>query len=156
MNAGEIMTRDVVTVPPTATTSEIAMILAESASSNVPVCEADGTLLGIVGEADLTRYLANARGLWRGWWSRYLTLGSNRAPAHLNHTRSARDSARELMRTDLITAAEATCVADVVEMMLDHDFRRVPVVRDGKLVGVVTRQDVVKTMAPNPATGPPA
>jgi CBS domain-containing protein len=146
MQAADIMTRHVTAVLPSATASEIAATLAGGAAGNVLVCDPDGTLLGIVSEDDLAHYLDRTRESWRGWWSRYLALGTD--PNSLLGANSRRDSAWELMRTDLLTVGENTPVADVVETMLDHDISRVPVVRGGKLVGIVTRADLLKTMIP--------
>jgi len=57
-----------------------------------------------------------------------------------------RDAARDLMHASVFTARETTPVADIVEVMLDQGLSRVPVLRDGKLIGIVTRSDLLKTM----------
>jgi CBS domain-containing protein len=128
MNAAELMTRFVVTVLPTATLAEVARTLSEHAISGVPVCEADGTLVGIISEGDLIRPLA------RGEHRRF--EGQSRA--------------REIMRSEVVSAAETTSVRDIVAAMIAHEIKRVPIVRDGRLVGIVTRADLVKTMVHRP------
>jgi CBS domain-containing protein len=150
MDAAEIMTRFVVTVSPNATMNEIAKTLAEHAISGVPVCEADGTLVGIITEGDLVRPLMRSRERRRDWWLRQLAEGTDLAPEFLNYVKGAGGSARELMRPDVITATETTQVGDLAELMMTHDIKRVPIVRDGKLTGIVTRADLVKTLARNP------
>jgi len=150
MDAAEIMTRFVITVPPNATMNEIAKTLAEHAISGVPVCEADGTLVGIITEGDLVRPLMRSRERRRDWWLRQLAEGTDLAPEFLNYVKGAQSSARELMRPNVITATETTQVGDIAELMMTHDIKRVPIVRDGKLTGIVTRADLVKTMARNP------
>jgi len=64
MQAAEIMTREVATVAPCATTAEIATAMANGAVSDIPVCDADGTLQGMVSEDDLTRYVEHEREIW--------------------------------------------------------------------------------------------
>jgi len=86
----------------------------------------------------------------REWWLRHLADGTDLAPEFLNYVKGARTSARELMRTDVITATETTSTADVAELMMKHDIKRVPILRDGKLVGIVTRADLVKMIAHSP------
>lgn len=127
MTAGEIMTRFLVTVLPTATIEEVARTLAEHAISGVPVCEADGALVGIISEGDLIRPLARGA-----------------------HRLGRQTLAHELMWHSVVTGTEATDVADIVELMMENDIKRVPILHDGKLVGIVTRADLVKTMAHRP------
>lgn len=149
MNAADIMTRFVVTVAPTATIDGIAKILAEHAISGVPVCEADGTLVGIVTESDLIRPLTSSREKRRAWWLSHLAEGTD-LPLQFIRYASGRDAtARDLMHTELITAAETDPVAEIAERMIRHDVKRVPILRDGKLVGIVSRADLVKTIARN-------
>jgi CBS domain-containing protein len=54
------------------------------------------------------------------------------------------------MRPNVITATETTPVGEIAELMMINDIKRVPIVRDGKLTGIVTRADLVKTLARNP------
>jgi CBS domain-containing protein len=146
MQAAEIMTREVATVAPCATTAEIATAMANGAVSDIPVCDADGNLLGMVSEDDLTRYVEHEREIWRGWWSQYLSVG--RRHTTLATVNGVKDAARDLMHANVFTVGETTPVADIVEVMLDQGLSRVPVLRDGKLIGVVTRSDLLKTMGP--------
>jgi len=150
MDAAEIMTRFVITVAPTATMTEIAKTLAEHAISGVPVCEAGGKLVGIITEGDLVRPLMRSRERRRDWWLRQLAEGTELAPEFMTYVSGAQSSARELMRANVVTATETTQVGDIAELMITHDIKRVPIVRDDRLVGIVTRADLVKTMARNP------
>src|SRR5580658_3404419 len=135
MDAAEIMTRFVVSVLPSATMTEIAKTLAQHAISGVPVCEADGRLVGIVTEGDLVRPLMKSRERRRDWWLRHLAEGTDLAPEFVNYIKAGQTCARELMRANVITAADTTSVNDIAEMMINNDIKRVPIVRDGKLVG---------------------
>ena len=150
MDASDMMTRFVVTVPTSATLAEIAKALAEHAISGVPVCRADGSLAGIVTEGDLVRPLMRSHEKRRDWWLRHLAEGSDLAPDFLRYVSGGQACARDLMRTDVIVALETTSVADIAELMVTNDIKRIPILRDGKLVGIVTRADLVKTLARKP------
>lgn len=149
MDASDIMTRFVVTVAPTATMTDIAKTLAQHAISGVPVCEADGTLVGIVTEGDLVRPLMRSREKRRDWWLRHLAEGTDLSAEFLRYAGGQGATARDLMHADVIAASETDSVGDIAETMVRNDIRRVPVLRDGKLVGIVTRADLVKALARN-------
>ena len=93
MDAAEIMTRFVVSVAPNATMTEIAKTLAQHAISGVPVCEADGRLVGIITEGDLVRPLMRSRERRRDWWLRQLAEGTDLAPEFLNYVKGGQASA---------------------------------------------------------------
>ena len=150
MDAAQIMTRFVVSVSPNDTMTDIAKCLAEHAISGVPVCEADGRLIGIVTEGDLVRPLMRSREKRRDWWLRHLADGTDLAPEFMSYVRGGQGTARQLMRENVITAEETTSVGDLADLMMRHGIKRVPIVRDGKLAGIVTRADLVKTLARNP------
>jgi CBS domain-containing protein len=151
MDANQIMTRFVVTVPPSATMNEVAKALAQHAISGVPVCEADGRLVGIITEGDLVRPLMRSREKRRDWWLRQLAEGTDLAPEFLSYVKGGQASARELMHHNVITALENTPIGDIAELMVINDIKRVPIVRpDGTLAGIVTRADLVKSLARNP------
>jgi len=146
MDASEIMTRFVVTVAPDASMKEVARTLSEHAISGVPVCEADGTLVGIVTEGDLVRPMMRSRERRREWWLRHLAEGTDLAPEFLSYVSGAQATARDLMRSEVVTATETTSIEDIAELMTTKDIKRIPIVRDGKLAGIVTRADLVKTL----------
>jgi len=150
MDAAQIMTRFVVSVPPNATLPEIAKCLAQHAISGVPVCEADGRLVGIVTEGDLVRPLMKTREKRRTWWLRHLADGTDLSPAFLEYLKGEQTTAQDLMRADVITAVETTPVGEIAELMMKNDIKRVPILRDGMIVGIVTRADLVKTLARDP------
>jgi CBS domain-containing protein len=150
MDASHIMTRFVVSVLPTASMTEIARSLAQHAISGVPVCQADGTLVGIVTEGDLVRPLMSSREKRKQWWLRHLADGTELSPEFLAYVKGTQYTAHDLMHADVVTASETTSVSDIAEMMVRNDIKRVPIVKDGKLVGIVTRADLVKTLARDP------
>src|SRR5580704_1962194 len=124
MDAAEIITRFVVSVLPSATMTDIAKTLAQHAISGVPVCEADGRLVGIITEGDLVRPLMHSRERRRDWWLRHLADGTDLAPEFVNYVKAGHASARELMRPNVITATETTSVAEIAELMMINNIKR--------------------------------
>ena len=150
MNAADIMTRDVATVLPTATLTEVARTMAAISVRCLPVCEPDGMLVGIIAACDLIRLPVRGREQRHDGWLHHLVDRKHFAEEFFYHVNGGEIYARDQMRTDVVTATETTPVEEIVDLMMMRDFNRVPIVRDGKLVGIVTRADLVKmTMAPS-------
>jgi CBS domain-containing protein len=155
VDAASVMTRDVITVGPNATVAEVAALLAKHDISAVPVCDVDGTLLGIVSEGDLMRPFGAANEMRRAWWLGMLAEGTDLAPDFLDYVRADHRRAKDLMSPTIVTAIEQTSLAEVADLMSKHRIKRVPVLVDGKVVGIVSRADIVRALArwPNALTG---
>ncbi|NKE44902.1 CBS domain-containing protein [Roseomonas frigidaquae] len=137
------MTSEVVTVPPATPVLSIARLLAERGISAVPVLEGTGKLLGIVTEADLIRRLAGEVDHPTSW------LGNLFANAERDAARYARAhgaTAADVMSTDIASVGPATPAAEVAHLMEDRSIRRVLVVQDGKLLGIVSRADLLRAL----------
>ena len=145
--ASDIMTRDVVTIAPDASVKDIAAKLSEHEISAVPVCDEAGHVVGIVSEGDLMKPFGSENMLRRAWWLDLLAEGDELAPEFLNYVKMDRRHARDLMSSPVLTAAEDTPVSDLADVMTDNRVKRLPILRAGKLVGVVSRSDVVRTLA---------
>ncbi len=150
LDAASIMTRKVVTVHANDTVARVARILAETAISAVPVCDESGALLGMVSEGDLMRPFANSNVRRRAWWLTLLADGTDLAPEFLDYVRVDRHQVGDLMTKPVITANETTSVTELAELMVQHRIKRLPIVRDGKLVGIVSRADVIRAIAQSP------
>jgi CBS domain-containing protein len=135
IHAKDIMTRDhLVTVGPETSIRRVAELLGENHISSVFVC--DGYLLiGIVSEGDLIHRQELG------------TEGDDDSPGK---TKSRGTLAGEVMTRVLITVTEETSLADVVRTLHANHIRRVPVVRDSRLIGVVARADIVRALAARP------
>ncbi|WP_431283262.1 CBS domain-containing protein [Humitalea sp. 24SJ18S-53] len=143
MKAKHLMTTDVVTVPPDTPVRALARLLADRHVSAVPVLAADGRVAGIVSESDLLRRLAGMAERPRGWF------GGLFASTHADAARFARThgaKARDIMTTDLVAVTEETLAADIALMMEERHVKRVLVLRDGMLVGVVSRADLLAAL----------
>ena len=145
--ASDIMTRDVVTIGPDAFVRDIAAKLSEHEISAVPVCDEAGLVVGIVSEGDLMKPFGAANMLRRAWWLDLLAEGDELAPEFLNYVKMDRRRARELMSSPVLTAAEDTPVSELADVMTDNRVKRLPILRAGKLVGVVSRSDIVRSLA---------
>ena len=150
LDASSIMTRNVVTAHPTDTVARVARLLSENAISAVPVCDDAGTLLGMASEGDLMRPFVDFSVKRRAWWLTLLADGTDLAPEFLEYVRLDRHQVRDLMTAPVITADASASVTELAEMMVQHRIKRVPIVRDGKLVGIVSRADVIRSIAQSP------
>jgi CBS domain-containing protein len=150
LDAASIMTRNVITARPDDTVSRVAHLLSDNNISAVPICDASGTLLGMVSEGDLMRPFIAENVKRRAWWLTLLADGTDLAPEFLEYVRLNRHSVADLMTTVVISATEGSSVTDLAELMARHRIKRVPILRDGKLVGIVSRADVIRAIARSP------
>jgi CBS domain-containing protein len=137
----DIMRRDVITVRPETPLKEVARLLVEHRISGVPVVDAEGRVLGVVSEADL---VVKERGT-EGERPRLLDalLGGNRAKAVLGKVEAR--TAGDAMTTPAVTIEPGAPVRAAAARMVERQVNRLPVVEDGRLVGIVTRADIVRT-----------
>jgi CBS domain-containing protein len=150
MNAAQIMVRDVITVPPTATVQEIASTLVRNHISAVPVVDAHGGVLGIVSEGDLMRRAEIGTERLRSWWLHLFTPAETLSHEFVKaHGRKASD----VMTSPAVTAAPDASLADIAGVLERHRIKRVPIVKDGRLVGIVSRANLVQALAAAPPGG---
>jgi CBS domain-containing protein len=143
LTAADVMTRDVVSVGPDTPVRAIAELFYTRRISGVPVLE-DGHLIGVVSEGDLIGHAAAIGEQRRSWW----------LSALMNDSLSARDyakthgrTARDVMTSTVITIDEAATLAEIAKTLERHRIKRVPVLQDGKLVGIVSRGNLLQTLA---------
>ncbi len=143
----EIMTRDVMTVAPETPVPALATLFADRGISGVPVVEADGTLVGLVTEGDLMRRLAAEGEAPKSWLSRLFGAAPRLAADYAQiHGQQARD----VMSTKLEVVSEDDTVPHVAALLEKRGIRRLPVVKDGKLIGIVSRADLMRAVLASP------
>jgi CBS domain-containing protein len=143
MLARDLMTTDLVTVPPDMPLSAVARLMAERGISGVPVVGPDGSLLGMLTEGDLIRRLASAGDQPASWFAGlFAAPGAQAARFAKTHGRRARDA----MTTALHSATEDTPVEQIAALFERTGIRRVPILRDGKLAGVLSRADLLRAL----------
>ena len=146
MNARDVMTKAVVSVHPDTSVREIARLLLDKGISAVSVIDNNGTLIGMVSEGDLIRPDQAAREARREWWLEILAEGEQLSPEFLAWLNSQKLAARAIMSAPVITVSEGTEVGEIARLLVAHRIKRVPVVRDGHLVGIVAREDLLRTL----------
>lgn len=148
--ASEIMTQTVVTALPTATVAQLARLMADNGISAIPICDKDGTLLGMVSEGDLIPALGQKPADRQAWWLQVLADGTDLAPEFLEYMRLDHRPAEKFMQRAVITATERSSVAEIADLLSRHHIKRVPILRDGKLVGIVSRADLIRAIVRQP------
>lgn len=145
MQAKDIMSTRVVTVRGATPVSEIAGLLFKLHISAVPVVDEKDSLVGIVSEGDLIRRQEIGTEARAGsWWLNLLTDNSELARDYVKtHGKTAAD----VMTTGVITVQEDTPLREIAEILEKKHIKRVPVVRDGALVGIVSRANIVQQLA---------
>lgn len=146
----DVMTTSVVSVPPDTTVREIAKLLLKRGISAVPVLDADGKLLGIVSEGDLLRRAETGTERQPSWW---LTLIGGADTVH-DYIRSHGTLAADVMTREVISVNETATLASVATLLEKHRIKRVPVMRDGKVVGIVSRANLLQGLAAQPPAAP--
>lgn len=141
MRARQVMTRPVVTIPADATVYAAAEILVGSGISGAPVVDADGTMIGIVSEADLMNRPEIGTVPSRSLMQRLLGDDTVRAR---DYVRSHSHHVVDVMTRDVVTADDHTDLHEIARLMQRHRVRRIPIVRDGKVVGIVSRANLLQ------------
>lgn len=154
MLTGQIMTQNVITVSPETTVVDAAKTMLDHHISGLPVIE-NGKLVGIVTEGDFLRRAEIGTERKRPNWLQFL-LGSGREAA--DYVQAHGRKVADVMTRDPQTVSEDTPLQNLVATMETHHVKRLPVMRDGQLVGIVTRANLLRaisTMARD-VTGPAA
>ncbi len=147
MRVAEIMTRAVKTVRPSTPVQDIVQILIAERISAVPVVNDQDLLVGIVSEADLLHRPETGTELRRPWWLDLFSDPDARAEAFMKaHGRTA----QEVMSRGIEFVAEDTPLDVAAKVMDQRRIRRLPVLRDGRVVGIVARADLIRALAAGP------
>jgi CBS domain-containing protein len=142
LRIGDVMTRSVITVGPDAPLREVAALLDEHRISGVLVVDAEGALLGVVSEAD---FLVEAQGGPPVHRSAIARLFWRHPDPTVPGDRHYAKTAGELMTSPVISIGPTALVAEAAALMTRDLINRLPVVEDGRLVGIVTRADLVRS-----------
>lgn len=150
MKARDLMTPDVVTVAPNTPVMGVARLLAERHISGVPVTDADRKILGVVTEGDLIKQVSGRSDESPGFFKSLFADPARMAEQYVkSHGRTAAD----VMTPNPMTVTEDTPAGNIAEMLDKEHIRRVFVTRDGRLVGVVSRADLLRALvSPHPTT----
>ena len=144
MRAVDVMVRDVVTVRPDTDVADAIKLLAEHDVSALPVLDKDGNLIGMLSEADLIHRAEIGTEKHRPWWLEAVT-GATRLAEEF--AKSHGKKVGEVMTTGVISVTEETPLSDIATLFERKRIKRVPVVKDGKLVGIVSRANLIQALA---------
>ncbi len=143
MQAKDVMTRDVVSIGPDATVLQAARLMLQHRISGLPVIDNAGALVGVLSEGDFLRRQETATERRRSRWLEFL-MGPGKIAAEYTHSHGSKVS--EVMTDTIHTVTEDAALEYIVELMERHRIKRVPVVRAGKVVGIVTRSNLMHAM----------
>jgi CBS domain-containing protein len=141
------MTTTVVSVGPDTPTREVARALSENGISAAPVLDRTGSLIGMISEGDLLGRSDKDREARRDWWLTRLAEGEPLNRDFLASLRPPLLVARDAMASPVVSVGEDAEIADIARLLTTHRIKRVPVVRDGRVVGIVSRADLVRALA---------
>jgi CBS domain-containing protein len=156
MRAMDVMTTNVITVPPEMTVQELATLLAERGISGAPVVDAKGALVGIISEGDLLHRAEigaarRHRVRRRSWWLDHYASEVAREYVK-DHGRAVKD----VMTRDVATVADDADLADVAALLEAKRIKRVPVMRGGQVVGIISRANIVRAVGATKGAPPRA
>jgi CBS domain-containing protein len=142
------MTPQVITADPTTTVEQVSKLMIEHHVSALPIVDADGAVLGIVSEGDLLRRVEGATEPKKSWW---LRLFSNSGESVKEFVALRGRYAQDVMTKNVICIDPEMQVGEVARILSKHHIKRVPVVQDNKLQGIVSRANLMHALAAVPA-----
>lgn len=146
LTAEDVMTRDVKVVHPDTPLLDAVLLMADHHVSGLVVVDTAQRPVGMLTEGDLLR--------WHGefterqsWWLDHLAEGTDLAPNFMDAIRSQQRQVRKLMTESPISVSPDTSTRDIARLFYERKIKRVPVVKDGKVVGLVSRADLLRALA---------
>jgi CBS-domain-containing membrane protein len=144
MHASDIMTTPVITAPPDADVLDVVKLMIENRISALPIVTAGGNLIGLVSEGDLIRRSEIGARDYTSWWLAAIG-GQMRLAEEFVKTHGMK--AEEIMSPDVVTVPPDTPVWKIAETLEKNKIKRVPVVDDGAVVGIVSRANLLQALA---------
>lgn len=151
MKARDVMTADVVAVSADTPIQDIARLLLDKHISGVPVLDGAGAAIGMVSEGDLIGRDASERQARQEWWLEQLAEGEPLSRELLDSLRARARTAADVMTTPVVTVGEDTDTRKIAGMFCDLRIKRAPVVRNGRVVGIVSRENLLQALAEQPS-----
>jgi CBS domain-containing protein len=147
MKAKHVMTCPVITATADMTVREVAQVLTSHRISAVPIVDATGKLIGLVSEGDLIHRVEISTQVQRSWW---LSIFTSTAQLAEEYARAHAGKVRDLMTHDVISVEPETPLSEIARLFERNRIKRVPVLDGSKLVGIVTRANLVQAIATLP------
>jgi CBS domain-containing protein len=144
MRAHQIMTRNVITIGPDMSIVGAAKLMLDNHLSGLPVLDKGGKLIGIVSEGDFLRRSEIGTQRKRSRWLQFF-VGPNRAATEFVHASGRK--VEEVMTRNPLVVTEDTTLEEIVRLMEKNRVKRLPVMRNDRLVGIVTRANLLQAVA---------
>ena len=144
MNASDVMVRKVVTIGPDDDVAAAVRLLVDHDISALPVVDADNRVLGVLSEGDLLHREEDGTLRRRPWWVEALTPSGTLA---LDYAKSHGRRVAEVMSDKVVSASEDTPLSEIANILEKNRIKRVPILKDGKLVGIVSRSNLIQALA---------
>ena len=144
MQTMDVMVRNVITIKPDDDVAHAVHLMAEHDVSALPVVDETGTVVGMLSEADLLHREELGTVKHRKWWMEAITPASKLAT---EFAKSHGHKVHEVMSNRVVSVSEEMSLADVATLLERHRVKRAPVLRDGKMVGIISRTNLVQALA---------
>jgi CBS domain-containing protein len=153
MKAADVMTRQVVTIEASAPITKAVRLMLQNRISGLPVVNAAGQLVGIVTEGDFLRRAETGTEVHRPHWLELL-VGPGRLAGEYVRTHARK--VEEVMTPDVVSVSEDMWLDGIVRLMEQRHIKRVPVLKDGKVAGIISRANLLRALAGHLVEMPPA
>jgi CBS domain-containing protein len=144
MKAQDVMVRNVLTVGPDTSVADAVAMLVKHDISALPVVNPGGSLIGILSEADLLEREELGAEHHYPWWIESLMPASKLAE---RFAKAHGERVSEVMSTNVIFASEDTPASEIAALLETHRIKRLPIINDGKIVGIVSRSNLMQALA---------
>ena len=144
MKAGDVMASHVITVGPELDLKAVANTLVANSISAVPFVAIDGSLVGIISEGDLMHRAVSGADRKRSWW---LETFSSAEQLMAEFVKAHGRKAKDVMTRQVISVSPNTSLQEIANLLEKHGIKRVPVIENGRLVGIVSRANLVQALA---------
>ena len=145
MKAKDIMTTQVATATPDMSVRDVATLMLDKGISGIPVVDGEGQLKGLVSEGDLMRRVETGTDQQRqSWWLKLVTMSQDDAA---DYVKSHSTRVADVMTHPVISVSPDSDISEVAMLLEKHRIKRVPVVDGGRLVGLVSRADLLRALA---------
>lgn len=146
MKAADVMTRRLITIDPDSSVADAAKSMLENRISGIPVIDAQGRLVGLISEGDLLHRaeMGTHQRQRRSWWLNLISGPTGAADDYIkSHSRKVRD----VMTQSVVSVSPDASINDIVRVLERHRIKRVPVLDNGQLVGIVSRANLLQALA---------
>jgi len=144
MKVGDVMTRRVVTIDPDSSVADAARCMIENRIGGMPVVDEEGRIMGMLSEDDLLHRAEIGTERHRPWWLGFIVRPASYADGYV---KSHGHKVKDVMTRQVVSVDENASLADVVRLMERNRVTRLPVLRDGRLAGIITRSNLMHALA---------